>query len=384
MKKKTGIAFVIDTINSIGGTEKQLLGLMSQLDEKRFDKHLVCLKPPDAYVHFNTVSMEEHSAHFTYYQCDIGSLMSVECAAATFRLAKYLKEKEIDIVQTYFTDAQIVGVLAGKLAGVKKIVCCRRDLGFWHNRELLILTRTLDKLVDRFLVNSHAVKSQVARDEWVHPDKISVIYNGIDKYRFNGNSNPENFAFDFFDSQENYCIGTLANFSRHVKRVDVFIKAAAEVLKTVPNAYFCIAGEGCLRKELEELGDALGISDRVLFLGAVKDIPACIKHWDVGVLSSESEGLSNAIIEYMATGLPVVATAVGGNKELIRNGVNGFLVPNGDYCSMAQKLCDLLKDDRARKDMGENGKRMVSERFGWEKIIGDYESYYRDLLGGAL
>lgn len=384
MSKKIGIAFVIDTINSIGGTEKQLLSLMSLLDENRFDKHLVCLKPPDAYVHFSTGNREDYSTHFNYHQCDIQSLMSTECAGRTIKLAKFFKENRIDIVQTYFVDAQIIGVAAGKLAGVKHIVCCRRDLGFWHNRQLVIIIRALNRFVDHFLVNSHAVKQQVARDEWVHPDKISVIYNGIDKSRFNGNSSPRNDTVDLFDRQKNYCIGISANFSRRVKRVDVFIRAAAEVLKAIPNVFFCIVGEGYLKQELAELSDASHMSERILFLGAVKDIPNCIKHWDIGVLSSESEGLSNSILKYMATGMPVVATAVGGNKELIRDGVNGFLVPNEDYQSMADKLCRLLKDPHLRKNMGESGKRMISERFGWEKVIRDYEAYYDSLLGSDL
>lgn len=384
MSKKIGIAFIIDTINSIGGTEKQLLSLMSRLDESRFDKHLVCLKPPDAYVHFTTGRQEDYSTHFNYYQCDIGSLLSRECIAGTVKLAKYFKENRIDIVQTYFLDAQLIGVAAGKLAGVRKIVCCRRDLGFWHDRQLLLIARAVNRLADRFLVNSHAVKRQVARDEWVSPDKISVIYNGIDKSGFNGNSPPGNRAFDLFDRQKNYCIGSLANFSRRVKRVDVFIRAAAEVLKAIPNVYFCIVGEGYLKQELIDLCNALHISERVLFLGAVKDVASCIKHWDIGVLSSESEGLSNSILEYMATGMPVVATDVGGNKELINEGMNGFLVPNEDYYAMADKLCRLLKDPHLRKNMGESGKRMISERFGWEKVILDYENYYETLLGSAL
>ena len=374
MNRKIRIAFLIDTINSIGGTEKQLLSLMASLPQERFEKHLISLRPPNAYF------MQQDDC-YDYHQIGIPSLLSAQCIGRIIELVRYLRQRRIDIVQTYFIDAQFVGILAGKLAGVKKIVCCRRDLGFWHSRSLLMLLRLSDRLVDHFQVNSQAVKRQVASDELVDPGRIHVIYNGIEIGLFNGRAET-GYAPDVSGENKNPLrVGILANFNRRVKRVDLFIRAASEVLKTVPGVRFCIAGDGNQRSELKALCQDLGIAGQVDFLGAVTDVPGTIQSWDIGVISSDSEGFCNSILEYMASGLPVVATSVGGNPELVQDGVNGFLVPGGDYRALAEKLCILLNNDRLRKDMGEQGRKIIARCYDWPRVIDRYESFYHEILG---
>ena len=374
MDRKIRIAFLIDTINSIGGTEKQLLSLMASLPQERFEKYLVSLRPPNAY-------FQVRDDCFSYHQIDIPSLLSLQCIGRTIELIRFLRQRRIDIVQTYFIDAQFVGLLAGKLAGVKKIVSCRRDLGFWHSRALLLLLRQADRLVDHFQVNSQAVKNQVAADELVDPDRIHVIYNGIDFRLFDGHAAPGDAPAVSEETKNPLCVGILANFNRRVKRVDIFIRAASEVVKTVPGVRFCIAGDGNQRGELMAMSRDLGIAPQMEFLGAVTDVPGTIRAWDIGVISSDSEGFCNSILEYMASGLPVVATSVGGNSELVEDGVNGFLVPGGDHWALAEKLCILLKDDRLRKDMGEQGRRIIARSYDWPRVIDRYESFYHEILG---
>lgn len=375
MDRKIRIAFLIDTINSIGGTEKQLLGLMASLPKERFESHLISLRPPNAY-------FQPRDDCFSYHQIDIPSLLSARCISRTIELVRFLKKRRIDIVQTYFIDAQFVGILAGKLAGVKKIVCCRRDLGFWHSRGLIFLLRQADRFVDHFQVNSQAVGRQVANDELVDPGRIHVIYNGIDSTLFDGCTRTDG---DQGPAQQaagrDLSVGILANFNRRVKRVDLFIRAAAEVSRVVPDVRFFIAGDGHLKAELQALCRELGVGGHVEFLGAVTDIPETIRAWDIGVISSESEGFCNAILEYMASGIPVVATAVGGNTELVEDGVSGYLVASGDYPAMAEKLCILLKDAGLRESMGEQGRRIVARKYDWPRVIRNYESFYFDILG---
>ncbi len=374
MDRKIRIAFLIDTINSIGGTEKQLLSLMASLPQERFENYLVSLRPPNAY-------FQPRDNCFSYRQIGIPSLLSIQCIGRTIELVRFLRQRRIDIVQTYFIDAQFVGLLAGKLAGVKKIVCCRRDLGFWHSRALLLLLRQADRLVDHFQVNSQAVKRQVASDELVDPDRIHVIYNGIDFCLFDARETPGSAPVVSQETQSRPCVGILANFNRRVKRVDIFIRAAFEVLKAVPGVRFCIAGDGNQRGELMALSRELGIGRQVNFIGAVTDVPGTIRSWDIGVISSDSEGFCNSILEYMASGLPVVATSVGGNAELVQDGVNGFLVPAGDHRALAEKLCILLKDDRLRKDMGGQGRQIIARSYDWPRVIDRYESFYHEILG---
>ncbi len=375
MNRKIRIAFLIDTINSVGGTEKQLLGLMASLSPDRFEKHLIILRPPNAYFHLDDESVCRR-------QISIPSLLSTRCITGVLELVQYLKERRIDIIQTYFVDAQLVGTLAGMLAGTKKIVCCRRDLGFWHSRGLIFLLRQADRFVDHFQVNSQAVGRQVANDELVDPGRIHVIYNGIDSTLFDGCTRTDG---DQGPAQQaagrDLSVGILANFNRRVKRVDLFIRAAAEVFRVVPDVRFFIAGDGHLKAELQALCRELGVGGHVEFLGAVTDIPETIRAWDIGVISSESEGFCNAILEYMASGIPVVATAVGGNTELVEDGVSGYLVASGDYPAMAEKLCILLKDAGLRESMGEQGRRIVARKYDWPRVIRNYESFYFDILG---
>lgn len=379
--RKIRIAFIIDTINSIGGTEKQLLGLIRSLDKERFEPYLLCLKPPNAYVHLDIGSMDEYRSHCSYHELGIQSLASFRCMGSILKLVRFLKEEKIDVIQTYFIDAQLVGTIAGRLAGTKRIVCCRRDLGFWHDPFLLLLVKGVNRFADSFLVNSFAVRDQVARDEKIDPGLISTIRNGIDLKEYNGSLPVPAETADPLERQGCFRVGISANFTRQVKRVDLFIRAAAEVLKTIPNVCFCIAGEGNLKGELVELCGELGISRNVIFLGALADVHDTLKEWDIGILSSDSEGMSNSILEYMASGIPVVATAVGGNKELIEEGVNGFLVPRGDHVSLAGRICDLLRDRDLRKRMGEQGRRMISEMHDWEIVKKEYEAFYLTILG---
>jgi glycosyltransferase involved in cell wall biosynthesis len=369
MNTKIRIAFLIDTINSIGGTEKQLLSLMTSLSSERFEKHLITLRPPNAYFHMDDPDVCQ-------VRVDIPSLTSTRCVGGVLEIARVLRERRIDILQTYFVDAQLVGIAAGRLAGVRKVVCCRRDLGFWHSRALLGLLRLADRFADCFQVNSQAVKAQIVKDELVDPELVHVIYNGVDLELFSRAARQSRRT----SRKEPLRVGILANFNRRVKRVDVFLRAAAEVARRVPRARFCIAGGGHLKDELASLSRSLNIGDKVDFLGAITDIPGAISGWDIGVITSDSEGFCNAILEYMASGLPVVATAVGGNLELVEDGVTGFLVSAGDHRELAHRLCELLESNSLRRKMGERGRALMEQRFDWPKVIGAYEAFYRDLL----
>ena len=372
MNRKIRIAFLIDTINSVGGTEKQLLGLMASLSPDRFEKHLIILRPPNAYFHLDDESVCRRQIAFLAPQRAVHHRGAGARAVSEGRRTTSYRH-------TSWTRSSS-GPLPECSQG-RKIVCCRRDLGFWHSRGLIFLLRQADRFVDHFQVNSQAVGRQVANDELVDPGRIHVIYNGIDSTLFDGctrtggDQGPVQQA-----AGRDLSVGILANFNRRVKRVDLFIRAAAEVFRVVPDVRFFIAGDGHLKAELQALCRELGVGGHVEFLGAVTDIPETIRAWDIGVISSESEGFCNAILEYMASGIPVVATAVGGNTELVEESVSGYLVASGDYPAMAEKLCILLKDAGLRESMGEQGRRIVPE-IRLAQGHPQLQSFYFDILG---
>jgi glycosyltransferase involved in cell wall biosynthesis len=296
-----------------------------------------------------------------------------------------LRKEEVDIVQTYFFDANVVGIIAAKLANIKKIVSCRRDMGFWYTGENLRFLGFISRFVDRFQVNSNAIGENLTRTEKISSNRIDVLYNGIDLARFTSNRTNSRVVREKFGIPENHIVfGCLANLNRQVKRVDVFIEAASLIDKKLKDATYLIVGDGHLRVGLELLAKERGIADKTVFAGKQNDVPWVLSAIDIGVLPSDSEGLSNAILEYMASGLPVVATDVGGNRELIQDGLTGFLVPPGNPVRLAEAMVRLATDGIAAGTMAKNARETVERRFAMERMLESVERYYHGLVASEI
>lgn len=370
--KKIKIVFMIDQLE-IGGTEKQLLKMIELLDRQNFEPTLICLKPSK---YFSEIKLPCESKILNVY-----SLISFHSFITLIKFVRCLYKNKIDIVQTYFFDSTFFGVISAKFAGVPVIISCKRDLGFWHTKGLLVVLKIINHLVDKFLVNSEAIKNHIAQYESIPLRKFDVIYNGIETKICNIKRTDENLKQHYNIPDNHYVVGIVANLNRQVKRVDVFIKAAAEIVNTIDNVSFIIVGDGSLKDGLRELGEELNSKKNIIFIGLQDDIYPFISLFDVGVLSSDSEGFSNSILEYMSLGIPVVATDVGGNSEIIQEDVNGILVAPGDYHCMAENICKLLSDRELRFRLGGNGKRLIKKKHSWDIIIREFENYYYKLIG---
>ena len=184
----------------------------------------------------------------------------------------------------------------------------------------------------------------------------------------------------------------MANMRAHVMHPEpfcykdhpTFLRAAKRVYERVPDAAFIIGGEGELLEATRELARSLGIADRTFFIGRCQDVGSVLSISDVCVLSSSSEGFSNAILEYMAAGRPVVATDVGGAREAIVHGDTGYLVPVGDHDQMADHIISLLLDDDIARSMGESGRRRIDEKFSSAKQLQNVERLYTELLKSSV
>lgn len=372
MKKNiVRIAYLIDSLR-IGGTEKQLAEIVKRLDPDRFEPVIICIR-------------ESNTEFIRDIQCEIKeiqfrSFKSFKAVMALFKLIHFLRSRRIDIVQTFFVDATLFGVIGAKLAGVRKIISSRRDLAFWHSRGTLNAFGFVNRWVDRFWVNSSAVGRHLERLEKVPDSRIDVMYNGIDLDAFqrqDGNGGDEGGGPA---ATVNHVVGIVANLNREVKRVDLFIRAAALVGRRFTSVRFWIVGEGHLRESFEALGLELGLEDRLRFFGSRSDVAAIARDFSVGVICSDSEGFSNSILEYFALGVPVVATDVGGNPEIIRHGVDGYLVGKGDHEMLANRINELVGDDQLRTDMGRRGWEKVSQQFAWPSRIEEIQRYYRSLM----
>src|ERR1043166_8756315 len=219
--------------------------------------------------------------------------------------------------------------------------------------------------------------------EGVNPQRIIQHYNGLDLERMKAGPGltPEDARAQFGLPQTGKRFMTIvANLRNPVKDHEMLLRAAARVRAQVSDAAFVIAGEGELMPGLRELAYQLGIAEDVHFIGRCDDVAALLFASHVGVLSSKAEGFANAILEYMAVGLPVVATDVGGVREAIVEGQTGFIVPAGDDAQMAARIIEVLGDDNRAREMGARGRGLVGDKFSSEHHLQNTLELYDEVL----
>jgi L-malate glycosyltransferase len=271
------------------------------------------------------------------------------------RYAMHLKRHNYRIVHCFFNDSSVIAPVFIKLLGIRVLVS-RRDMGFWYTPAVLTALRLVRPFVDRYIANSKAVKQLVHSREGAPSDKIAVIYNGYPA--------PPRVEDELGDSQAGELsryhplVGIVANL-RPIKRIDTLVEAFALVRQNYPRAALVIVGDTCAQQaqatlqHLHELAARLCVDDAVIFTGRVSRAQAYIERFSVAVLCSESEGLSNALIEYMLARRAIVCTDTGGNPELVHDGHNGFLFQIGDSKKLADRVMTLLRDSDLAERFGD-------------------------------
>src|SRR5262249_15656057 len=212
-------------------------------------------------------------------------------------------EHRPDVLQVYFLDAAYFGAPLAKLSGVRKVVRVRNNLGYWVTRRHRILGRVVRPFVDATLTTTTAGKQSLVEQEGHRPDRAAVLENGVDSSRFNRLLLPDT-------SKPRVKVGCVANV-RPVKNIDGLMHAAKIALERFPKLAFEVAGDGEQREELERLHAELGLGDRLKLRGSVADVANFLRSVDIAVLPSHSEGMSNALLEYMSAGRAVIATDAG-------------------------------------------------------------------------
>jgi glycosyltransferase involved in cell wall biosynthesis len=226
------------------------------------------------------------------------------------------------------------------------------------------------------------VQQALTANEGIAEGRIKVIYNGIDPDAF-----PPSDAASRAQARELIGVGEntplvmqVARF-HPVKDHETSVRAFARVVEAMPEAQLCLVGDGQERAATEALAAELGIHDHVLFLGTRSDVDKLIPAADVFVLSSLSEGVSVTLLEAMATGLPIAATGVGGNPEVVEHGMTGLLSPRGDDRALAANLVTLLQDPAQRQAFGRAGRARLLDMFTQERMHREYADLYGQLLG---
>jgi len=299
------------------------------------------------------------------------------------RLARFLKDNEIDVVHTHDFYTNIFGMTAASIARVQARVTYKGETDGFRTPMQKRAERGAFRLAHRVIANCLVVQNQLIA-EGVNPARIVQHYNGLDLDRLKVPAalrrNDALAAFGLPPAPARRFVTIVANLHNPVKDHPMFLRAAARVRAVVPDAAFVVAGEGDLMKSFQELAGQLGIERDVFFIGRCEDVGRLLAASHIGVLSSRAEGFANAILEYMAAGLPVVATDVGGVREAVAEGETGFVVPSGDDRKMAERIIEVLGDSKRGREMGQRGKLIVAEKFASEHHLRNTLELYDDLL----
>ncbi len=370
MRKKI-VVFLLDAFTGPwAGTERQLWYLIQSLDRRRFKPVLVVLRHSE-------YSRNELEWPCEFYVAGLFSLGSLNGAGGLTRLVLLLRKLKADIVHAFFHDSSLIGPVAARLAGAC-FVAGRRDMGIWYTPACLKLLRLERCLVDHVITNCNAVKELVAEKEGIARDRISVVNNGFELV---ANNDVNSSSLDVVIPEGAPVIGVVANL-RPVKRHADVIRAFARITKELPSTHLVLAGEGELEEPLRELAISLDVSENTHFLGKVDDVAAVIRRFYVGVLCSESEGLSNALIECLGAGVPVVCTDTGGNPELVIDGKNGYLYPVGDEAILADRIVRLLKDRELAETMSMAAASSI-QSMSVDKMVDSHMAIYEAMHQGA-
>jgi glycosyltransferase involved in cell wall biosynthesis len=228
------------------------------------------------------------------------------------------------------------------------------------------------------LANATPIRDALIAEDGFAPEKLRVIHNGVDTEKFQRARRDRERLFPGTQSQT--LVVLVGNMHTDVKGHPWLIAAAPAVLQEFPNTQFVFAGDGDARSVFEKQVATLGMHSNFKFLGRRNDIPDVLASCDIAVLPSRAEGLPNAVLEYMAAGLPTIASRVGGNAELVEDGVTGLLVPAENSEALATALLRLMRDPEGARRMALNGQKMAIENYSFERLIREVDSLYTELL----
>jgi glycosyltransferase involved in cell wall biosynthesis len=297
-------------------------------------------------------------------------------------LSDILRKKKIRLLQTFFEDSIFVVWMA--TFGIKKdlvLLSSRRDMGLgvgnqpWYHKLFGLVLPLVNRRFDGIIANSYQVREYVAKREKTPREKIEVIYNGVELPVACAQ------APKIFSKQPAECWIVIVASLNPVKRHDILINAIS-LLKNRLRKHqirILVLGKGPLRGQLLEQVEREGVGDLFVFQGAVNNVSDFLQHCDIGVLCSDREGLSNAILEYMVCGLPVIATDVGGNRELVDE-TNGFRIPPGNAAALADALFELITDKNRCLELGRKSREKAERNFSWTHSMLRLEEYYQSKI----
>jgi len=368
------VFFLVDSLQ-IGGTETQAVELALRLDPARYAVSLGCLRmhgPLLAKLEGSSVSVTEWDAR--------GGVNSPSGIYQILRLARFLRRGRFDVVHTHDLWSNLLGIPAARLARVPVVISSRRDLAHlaWYTPRRRKILRYLQSLCSAVLANSAQIREQLVREDGFPPAFIRVVHNGIDLERFRSRTGNRERLLPGLQNCK--LVVNVANMHSDIKGQPTLINSAREVCAQFPEARFVLIGDGTRKAAFESRVAELNLKQHFLFLGQRHDVADLLACCDIAVLPSQLEGFPNALLEYMAVGLPAIASDVGGSREVIEHGVNGLLTAPDDPHALAESILSLLKNPAFALELARDGRERVRRDFSFERLIANVDAMYTQLL----
>ncbi len=383
---KIKIVFVHWTLN-VGGTERQFVEMVQRLNRHIFDPRVLVIRSygklrAELEVHHISVlclnfSASEGRFHYRSY---------LQLYRLLREMVRYFLHEKPHIVQSYLSWANICATIAGKIARVPIILTGRRAI---LDEKFLKFPVFPDQWLQNLsncwatavVANSYNVRQRcLHRERFLPAEKIRVLYNGVDLDAYRPAGMMGSLKGLLRIPEHSHIVGMVATI-RPRKGHHILLKAAARIVREIPDTVFLLVGrDSGLQTELEDFANDLGIGKAIFFTGERDDVPEILSIIDILVSSSLYEGLSNALLEGMAAGKPIVATEIAGNAEIVMHGQTGFIVPPGNPDALAEAIMRLLQDKALQKQMGKAGRQRAEKLFGMERMIREAESFYLELL----
>jgi len=346
-----------------GGAEKQLVLLATHLDRARFSPTVVALTRGGPFED----ALREHRV-----PCEVIGKRRGVSPLALVRLRRLLRSLRPDVVHTWMFTADAYGRVAAKMAGVRRIVSSELCVDQWKGPVKRAIDRLLAHVTDCVVPNSDSVAA------WLQsvglPERIILtIPSAFDPAGYPMKPLEQPAALSLAPR----LIGVGRLYPQ--KRYDVLVRAMAEIVREVPQAQLTILGEGPCRRQLEPLVASLGLTGRVEMPGEVANVPRRMAESDLLLMSSDYEGMPNAVLEAMYVGLPVVATAAPGTRDIVRDGETGVLVPLGDHEALARAALSVIRDPQRGHALAVRARREVLQQYTVERMVSAYEALYERL-----
>lgn len=384
-QSRTGILFLIDTLDERGGTELFLFRLVTHLDPG-FTIVVCPLQPRQSTM---IEIMRQHGIEVI--PLDLTSIFSLKALKQALALRKVIRTRGIRIVQTIHWGSDIYGALFKWFWRVSVLISSRRDLGFSETkRRHLILRRCTNWMFDCIVMNSMTMCDDLAAREGIPAQRLATIYNGIEPSMVNAEHISGKLRSSLGLASNDFVIGCVANI-QPVKGIEFLIEAAGLLEQEgLSVRVLIIGGDGISRRyladyyaKLDQLVENYHLDGKIRFLGLRDDVDELMTMMNVMVLPSLSEGFSNAVIEAMSAGIPVVATKVGGNAEAVIDGQTGYIVPPADAAALAAAIKRLASDPAGCKIMGEKARLRVREQFSIGRMVQAWEALYAKTVSGV-